>query len=113
MLAQRVFALINNEKIENLIVCDTYPVAADLAEASLGKGAVAVDVSKYPVRIGDRYIEGLFYEKNSNELINPLPTEKEEIQLLKNESQAKDELILDNAYRVAVLEISTGATLNI
>ena len=106
MLAQRVFALINNEQIENLIVCDTYPVAADLAEASLGKGAVAVDVSNFPVRIGDRYIEGLFYEKNSNELINPLPTEKEEIELIKGDSIAKEELILDNAYRVAMLELN-------
>lgn len=113
MLAQRVFALINNEQIENLIVCDTYPVAADLAEASLGKGAVAVDVSKFPVRIGDKYIEGLFYEKGSNELINPLPTEEEEVCLLKVESSKKDDLILDNAYRVAMLELATTAALNI
>lgn len=112
MIVHQTFAIIINEEIENIMVCDNYTLANDIVKMT-NKTAVAVDVSRYPVRIGDKYIKGLFYEKNSNELINPLPTEKEEIELIKGDSVAKEELILDNAYRVAVLEISTGATLNI
>lgn len=105
MLVHQIYAIIKNNVIDNIIVCENYTVANDLAKM-IDKESFAVDVTYYPVRIGDKYVEGLFRDKNNNEIINAMPTEKESINIIKEENLKKDELILDNAYRVAILELS-------
>lgn len=94
MLVHQIYAIIKKETIDNIIVCENYTIANDLAKM-IDKESIAVDVTYYPVRIGDKYVEGLFRDKNNNEIINAMPTEKESINILKKDSATKDTKILD------------------
>lgn len=44
---------------------------------SIDNDAFAVEVTYYPVSIGDSYIDGIFYR--DNEIIYPVPTEEERL----------------------------------
>lgn len=69
-------------EIMNIIVCDNYEVASQIARATLGEGAIAIDTTLYPVAIGDTYSNGVFYDFQGN-VIPKNPTEAEEIATLK------------------------------
>ena len=69
-------------EIMNIIVCDNYEVASQIARATLGEDAIAIDTTLYPVAIGDTYHDDNFYNQ-AGEVIPRNPTEAEEIQKLK------------------------------
>lgn len=95
MWCNQIFSLINNNKIQNTIVCDNYEVANQIAKSTYGEEAIAIDTTLYPVQIGDDYINGIFYREN--EVINRNLTEKEQIELL-NEQIINLELALVDMY---------------
>lgn len=70
-------------EIMNIIVCDNYEVASQIAKATLGEDAIAIDTTLYPVAIGDTYHDDNFYDSEGN-IIPRNPTEAEEIATLKS-----------------------------
>ena len=83
MWCNQIFSLINNNKVQNTIVCDNYEVANQTAKIRYGNEAFAIDTTLYPVQTNDDYIDGNFYR--DNKIINRNLTEKEEIEELKKQ----------------------------
>ncbi len=63
------FAIIANERVENVMVCDDYDVANQLARSMCGENAIAIDVSHIAVEVGDTYRNGQFFR--GEEAIEP------------------------------------------
>lgn len=82
MIVHQIFAIIDNEEVMNVIVCDDYYMANELAKGSYGPDAIAVDCLQYPCGIGDKYIDGKFYDISGKE-IPYLPTQEQEVANLK------------------------------
>ncbi len=61
MVAHEVFAMISGETVQNVVVCDNYRSANDIAKGCYGNDAFAVDCLQYPCQIGDKYVDGRFY----------------------------------------------------
>lgn len=61
MIVHQVYAYIWNETVQNVVVCDNYQLANDIAKGSYGNDAFAVDCLQYPCQIGDKYVDGRFY----------------------------------------------------
>lgn len=88
MIVHQVYALISEEKIQNICVCDNYDTANHIAKASYGSNAFAIDCLQYPVHIGDSYKDGSFYRENESgeiEVIEYVPTAEEQIILIQEE----------------------------
>lgn len=95
MWCNQIFSLINNNKIQNTIVCDNYETANQIARITYGDDAIAVDTTLYPVSIGDDYIDGTFYK--DGEIIKRNLTEEERIAEL-NEQLTAAQLALCELY---------------
>lgn len=61
MIVHQVYAYIWNETVQNIVVCDNYQLANDIAKGCYGNDAFAVDCLQYPCQIGDKYVDGRFY----------------------------------------------------
>lgn len=101
MIAQRIWALVSENKVQNTIVCETYPAADMLAKSTLGADAFTIEITQIPTGIGDSYVDGVFKDKQGN-VINPLPTAETEVAALKAENAT-----LRNDLSDAVIELST------
>ena len=95
MWCNQIFSLINNNKIQNTIVCDNYETANQIARITYGDNSIAVDTTLYPVQINDDYIDGTFYR--DGEIINRNLTEEERIAEL-NEQLTTAQLALCELY---------------
>ena len=108
MWCNQIFSLISNETVENIIVCDNYEVANQLARNIYGDKAYAVDTTQYPLEIGCKHIEGKFYTPDGEEVLRNL-TADEEANLALNKTndievhQTEIELNID--YRLSILEL--------
>jgi hypothetical protein len=95
MIVHEVFAQIANNEVKNIIVCEDYGFANYVTQATYGENAFAVDCLQYACTIGDKYHDGNFWrvdeETNEEIMIEYIPTEKEEIQILKNETAETSE----------------------
>lgn len=100
MIAQRIWALIAENMVQNTIVCETYPAADQLAKLTLGSAAFAVEITQIPTGIGDSYENGVFKDKRGNE-INPLPTAEEEVLMLKAKNIALETELLNTKLATA------------
>ena len=67
MVIHRTFAQIVGTQIKNIIVIDDFFIAQQLTKASFGENSVAVDCSRYPVSVGDYFIDGVFYKADEND----------------------------------------------
>ena len=89
MIVHQVYALISEEKVQNVCVCDNYEMANYIARSSYGNEAFAVDCLQYPCAIGDSYRAGTFYRKDSvtgvETAISYVPTEEEQLAALQEE----------------------------
>lgn len=107
-----VYALIGEDKeIKNIGVYSLdggYTLACIHAVEMFGEGAIAVEVSQYPVQIGDTYDEGRFYRIVGDERIKiePYPTEKQEIIGLKAENESLNESIDDIIIAITPTEVN-------
>lgn len=95
MWCNQIFSLINDNKIQNTIVCDNYEIANQIARTTYGDNAIAVDTTLYPVSIGDDYIDGLFYQ--DGKVVKRNLTEEERIAEL-NEQLTAAQLALCELY---------------
>lgn len=89
MIVHQVYALILNEKVENIFVCDNYEMANHVARAGYGNEAFAIDCLQYPCMIGDIYRDGVFYHADTvtgeESVIEYVPTESQQISMLQEE----------------------------
>lgn len=99
MLVHQVFAMVLDQEVKNIMVCDNYELANELARVMYGEAAIAVDCLQYPCSPKDQYINGEFYYKDSGVKVERRPTEDERISEL--EAQLLDSL-------EAIAELYTG-----
>lgn len=101
MIVHQVYALISEEKVQNICVCDNYEMANYIARASYGDEAFAVDCLQYRCIIGDIYRDGSFYRKDDESgeeiLIKYEPTQEQQVETL-NHSLIETELALVEQY---------------
>ena len=67
MVVHQVFAHILDTQIKNVIVCDNYEVANQLARAIYGDNAIAVECTQYPCGIGDFYVDNTFHYRDKDD----------------------------------------------
>ncbi len=82
MPIHKVYALIYEEKVQNIIVCDDFEMSNYLARAVYGEGAYAIDCYYIPCSIGDIFKDGILYKTLEDGTIkeykyNPAPTTTE------------------------------------
>lgn len=90
------YALIYENEIKNIFICENYELANVLARASFGDNAFSIEVSRYIVGIGDKYENGIFYHTLDNGDIKEaeyIPTNDEEIKQLKYQIEKINETI--------------------
>lgn len=104
MIVHRVWALVSEELVKNTIVCDSYPVADNLAKMAFGDEAMAVEITQIRTQIGHKYVDGLFLDED-NEIIPVTPTVDQEIQrlLLENNSFKDSQLEQDTLIMELIL----------
>lgn len=81
MIVHQVFAIVHEEIVQNIIVCDNYELANQIARGTYGESAVAVDCLQYPCMIGGTYKDGKFYGLDGNEIAY-VPTQEQQVQTL-------------------------------
>ena len=91
MWCNQIFSMIKEETVQNIIVCDNFDVANQLSKSLYGDTAFALDTTQYPLNIGDKCINGTFYKPDGTTLVERIPTEAEQIAILKAEKEALTE----------------------
>lgn len=86
MLVHQIYAMIHEEEVKNVFVCDNYEMANYLARATYGDTAFAVDCLQYPCQIGDKYISNIFYKSDGVTLIEYIPTQEQQVEQLNREN---------------------------
>jgi hypothetical protein len=109
MYVKQTFAIIQGETVKNDIVCDNYELANQLARSVYGEDAIAVESTQYPISVGDNYRDGVFYYKNSENVI-PRQNTGEENALLAVEkvTELESDIASDNVdadYRLSIIEL--------
>ena len=88
MIVHQIYALISEETVQNICVCDNYEMANYIARASYGNSAFAVDCLQYPCQIGDSYRDNTFYHVNKETgketVIEYVPTQEQQVSILTN-----------------------------
>lgn len=102
MWCNQIFSLIDGQRtIQNIIVADNYEIANQLARQFYGENAYSVDTTFYPVSIGCKHIDGIFYDESEEIEIprNLTPDEEANYAKLK-----VDALEVSQAYRTVDLD---------
>lgn len=82
MIGHQIFAQIYDTAIKNIIVCDNYELANQLARMIYGDSASAWECTQYPVSIGDKCINRVFYFKDGVTQVPRTPTAEESVTML-------------------------------
>ena len=101
-MPNNIYALIFENVVKNIFVCDDYSLANTLARASYGNDAFAVDSSRYAAAIGDVYEGGRFYhilEDGTKIPVDYIPTERELIEEL-NQKVTEIQNLLTDTYEL-------------
>lgn len=84
---QRVFAMIYDETVMNIMVCEDYYTADSIAKGSYGPDALAVECSQWGCTMGDKYINGVFYEPDGVTPVAYIPSDRERADKALTEAQ--------------------------
>ena len=115
MVVHQVFAHILDNKIKNVIVCDNYEVANQLARSIYGQNAIAVECTQYPCGIGDFYIDNAFHYRDKddpNKVGDPVPrknTAEEDAFEANSKATVLQDDVAANTVDIEYLKIITGA----
>lgn len=115
MVVHQVFAHILDTQIKNVIVCDNYEVANQLARAIYGDNAIAVECTQYPCGIGDFYIDNSFHYRDKddpNKVGDPVPrknTAEEDAFEANSKATVLQDDVAANTVDIEYLKIITGA----
>lgn len=95
MAAHEIFAQVFDGKVKNVTKFRDYPDADYITKCSFGSEALAIECFYIPTQEGDKYHDGCFWRADSETgvetMIEPVPTEVQEIESLK---AVNDELTL-------------------
>lgn len=109
MWCNQIFSLVTNEVIENIIVCDNYENANQIARTLYGEESYAVDTTQYPLGIGYKCVNGVFYTPDGKEEVVRNLTADEEASLALNKANNVEthqaEIELDVDHRLSMLEL--------
>lgn len=100
------FALIYENEVKNIFICENYELANQLARASFGDEAFAVETTRYASGIGNKYENGIFYkilEDGTKKQIEYIPTAEDKI----IELQSK----LDNSQSISISQYENNLIL--
>lgn len=81
MIVHQVFAIVYKEIVQNIIVCDNYELANQLARGTYGNEAIAVDCLQYRCFKDCKYKDGKFYDLEDKE-IPYVPTQEQQVATL-------------------------------
>ena len=115
MVVHQVFAHILDNKIKNVIVCDNYEVANQLARSIYGQNAIAVECTQYPCGIGDFYIDNSFHYRDKddpNKVGDPVPrknTAEEDAFEANSKATVLQDDVAANTVDIEYLKIITSA----
>ena len=115
MVVHQVFAHILDTQIKNVIVCDNYEVANQLARAIYGQNAIAVECTQYPCGIGDYYVDNSFHYRDKddpNKVGDPVPrknTAEEDAFEANSKANVLQDDVAANTVDIEYLKIITGA----
>lgn len=108
MIVHQVYALVFEEKVQNVCVCDNYEMANYIARASYGNEAFAVDCLQYPCQIGDLYKNNVFYRVNDETgeetIIEYVPTQEQQVETLTNELTSTQLALVESYEENLVLQ---------
>ena len=114
MVVHQVFAHILDTKIMNVIVCDNYEIANQLARATYGDSAIAYECTQYRCGIGDYFIDNVFYfadKEDPNKVGEMVPrtnTAEEDAYEANKRAESMQADIANNAIDLEYLKIATG-----
>ena len=94
------FALIYENEVKNVFICENYELANQLARASYGNNAFAEETTRYASAIGDKYENGIFYHKLEDGTFEEamyIPTERENIDALQSKL-IQSQLVITETY---------------
>lgn len=110
MVVHQVFAQILNDKIENLILAETYGIADQITKLKYGENAFAVDATQYPVLSGYKYIDSNFIDLYGN-IVKRTNTVEEDAKYahiiareLQEQIAEQDELLLETNFHLLLLQ---------
>lgn len=86
MIVHQIYAMIYEEEVKNVFVCDNYEMANYLARATYGDEAYSVDCLQYPCVVGDKYINNTFYKVDGITPVEYIPTQEQQVQKLGEEN---------------------------
>ena len=98
------YALIYENEVKNVFLCENYELANVLAKASFGNDAFAIESTRYIIQMGDKYKNGIFYhilEDGTKKEAEYIPSEAENIAKL-NVVLAETQLTLLSIYEQKV-----------
>lgn len=81
MIVHQVFAIVHEETVQNIIVCDNYELANQIARGTYGNEAIAVDCLQYRCFKDCKYKDGKFYDLEDKE-IPYIPTQEQQVATL-------------------------------
>lgn len=113
MVPHGIYAQIHNGKVQNVMICDEYTLANEIARMSYGEDAFAIDVEQYPVAIGDEYRDGFFYrtlEDGSEIQIEYVPTERQAIVALEDQNTFLETALVEQYEENLALQESVTTT---
>lgn len=94
------FALIYENEVKNIFICENYELANQIARASYGNNAFAEETTRYATKIGDNYKNGIFFhrlEDGSLAEVMYIPTEKDNIVELRSKL-LQSQLVITETY---------------
>lgn len=98
-IVHEVFAQVSDGVVQNIMVCENYPMADYLTKCTYGDEAFAVDVLQYNTGIGDLYHDGFFWrvdEETGEETQIPYtPTQEQQVAALTLENEETTLLLSD------------------
>lgn len=109
MWCNQIFSLISDNTIQNIVVCDNYELANEIARIHYGVNAYAVDTTHYPLSIGYKHIDGLFYQEDGITEVLRNPTADEEARVAIDTANRLEvrqtETELDIDFRLSMIEL--------
>ncbi|WMJ90615.1 hypothetical protein [Anaerocolumna sp. MB42-C2] len=107
MWCNQIFSLINEETIQNIIVCDNYETANQIARVQYGDDAYAVDTTQYPLSIGCKHINNIFYEEDGKTEVCKILTADEEANLAKLKTEELEKKMAEQQDTIDMLILTS------
>ena len=98
MFYHQVYAQIKNENVLNIMVCTDYEKANLITRKIYGNDAIAVECTYWACGIGDKYINGAFYDSTCEIAREYKGSEAENITKLETQVSEDNDTILDLMY---------------